>query len=580
MSDAIRWYDQNISIVAPRYESVEAETVHDWLVDMLPDAPALALDVGAGTGRDAAWLASRGLEVVAVEPSGAMRANAERLHPSPSIRWISDSLPGLDHVHRLGLSFDLILLSAVWMHIAPADRARAFRKLVTLLKPGGCIAITLRDGPAGTERGIHAVSQVEIERLARSHGAFVERATQSKDKFGRDAVTWKELAVRLPDDGSGALPLLRHIILSDDKSSTYKLALLRVLCRIADGAAGYARDADDDHIAIPLGLVGLYWVRLFKPLLAEGLPQSPSNRGDEQLGFVKKGFRALGGVSQLDLRVGMCFSGDRSAVLHDALRDACNTITRMPAHYMTYPGGGPVLPVRRIGRVPRPETVRLDNAYLVGFGELLIPRHLWRALQRFDVWIEPALIAEWSRLMHRYAERQNRKISDAKIAKAMTWSEATRDVKIAREQAIRVLESSKVCCVWTGRALSIATLDVDHCFPWAAWPCDDLWNLMPAHRDVNQNQKRDKLPGVELLRSARDRIEEWWDKGYLCAGNSVLAERFFMEVNATLPMIECVYPRLDDVFAALNLQQIRLKHDQQIPVWDPAVADRSRVLRV
>ncbi|MEJ2375423.1 MAG: class I SAM-dependent methyltransferase [Pseudolabrys sp.] len=90
---------------------------------MLPDAPALALDVGAGTGRDAAWLTSRGLEVVAVEPSGAMRANAERLHPSPSIRWISDSLPGLDHVHRLGLSFDLILLSAVWMHIAPADRA-------------------------------------------------------------------------------------------------------------------------------------------------------------------------------------------------------------------------------------------------------------------------------------------------------------------------------------------------------------------------------------------------------------------------------------------------------------------------
>jgi hypothetical protein len=31
--------------------------------------------------------------------------------------------------------------------------------------------------------------------------------------------------VRLPDDGSGALPLLRHIILNDDKSSTYKLAL-------------------------------------------------------------------------------------------------------------------------------------------------------------------------------------------------------------------------------------------------------------------------------------------------------------------------------------------------------------------
>ena len=91
MSDAIRWYDQNVSDVSRRYESVAAETVHGWLVDLLPIAPALVLDVGAGTGRDAAWLASRGLEVVAVEPSGAMRTEAQRLHPSPSIRWISDS---------------------------------------------------------------------------------------------------------------------------------------------------------------------------------------------------------------------------------------------------------------------------------------------------------------------------------------------------------------------------------------------------------------------------------------------------------------------------------------------------------
>ena len=73
---AIRWYDQNVSDVSRRYESVPAETVHGWLVDLLPSAPALVLDVGAGTGRDAAWLASRGLEVTAVEPSGAMRTTA------------------------------------------------------------------------------------------------------------------------------------------------------------------------------------------------------------------------------------------------------------------------------------------------------------------------------------------------------------------------------------------------------------------------------------------------------------------------------------------------------------------------
>ena len=102
MSDAIRWYDANAEDVSRRYESVAAEIVHGWLVDLLPSAPALVLDVGAGTGRDAAWLASHGLEVVAVEPSGPMLAEAQRLHRSPSIRWISDSLPGLDKLFRLG----------------------------------------------------------------------------------------------------------------------------------------------------------------------------------------------------------------------------------------------------------------------------------------------------------------------------------------------------------------------------------------------------------------------------------------------------------------------------------------------
>jgi len=51
MPDAIRWYDQNVSDVSRRYESVAAETIHSWLIDLLPSAPALVLDVGAGTGR-------------------------------------------------------------------------------------------------------------------------------------------------------------------------------------------------------------------------------------------------------------------------------------------------------------------------------------------------------------------------------------------------------------------------------------------------------------------------------------------------------------------------------------------------
>lgn len=567
MSEATRWYDAHAADVSRRYESVAAESVHAWLVDLLPNPPAMVLDVGAGSGRDAAWLASRGLDVVAVEPSAAMRSEGQRLHRSPRIRWIDDCLPGLDKVLRLGLSFDVILLSAVWMHVPPQDRVRAFRKLVTLLKPGGAIALTLRHGPAEPARAIYTVSQAEVERLAREHGAFVERASRSKDGLGRDEVGWTEIAIRLPDDGSGALPLLRHIILNDDKASTYKLALLRVLCRIADGAAGYARGVDEGRVAVPLGLVALYWIRLFKPLLAASLPQHPTNIGDENLGFVKEGFRGLKTMSHLDLRIGTLFGGEQSVFLHAALRDACYTITRMPATYMTYPNGAAVLPVNRIGRVPRLGSIRLEEAYLSSFGEMRVPRHLWRALQRFDVWIEPALVAEWSRLIKFYAERQGRRIEEGAIASAMTWSEPSRDVRTAREQALRLIEAKPIYCVWSGQRLSAATLDIDHCIPWAAWPCDDLWNLLPAHRHVNQSQKRDRLPSVALLRSAQDRISGWWREGYLQSDNLMLAERFMIEAKASLPMLDYQNPHLEDVFSALSVQQLRLKQDQQVPIW-------------
>ena len=234
MTERDGWYETHAAEAAARYESVAAEQINSWLLDLLPTRRAVVLDVGAGSGRDTAWLTSLGHEVIATDPSAAMRAQARRWHPKLGVQYLPDGLPELTKTFRAGISFDFILVNAVWMHVPPADRKRAFRKLVTLLKPGGVIAFTLRE-PIVSGRDMHPVSGAEIEELARQHGAFVERRSDGADLLGRTPLRWEQVAVRVPDDGTGALPLLRHIILNDDKSSTYKLALLRVLCRIADG---------------------------------------------------------------------------------------------------------------------------------------------------------------------------------------------------------------------------------------------------------------------------------------------------------------------------------------------------------
>ena len=592
------WYETHAAEAVARYESVAAEQINSWLLDLLPKRRACVLDVGAGSGRDSAWLTSLGHDVIATDPSAAMRAQARRWHPGLGVQYLPDRLPELARTIRTGISFDFILVNAVWMHVAPADRKRAFRKLVTLLEPGGVIAFTLRE-PIDSARDMYPVSGAEIEDLARQHGAFVERRSDGSDFLGRTPIRWEQVAVRVPDDGTGALPLLRHIILNDDKSSTYKLALLRVLCRIADGAAGWAADRpgdETDHVVLPFGLVALYWIRLFKPLLIgdRSLPQSPENRGLARLSFVKpNGFVRLMSVPDVDLRVGMRVADDRGRFLHSALRDARNTITDMPARHLTHRDGAPIFPVERGQPGRAPVGGRLDAPYLWSFGEFSVPRHLWRAFQRYNVWIEPALVTEWMRLMHQYADTQERKLDETAIGQAMAWSEPGRVARISRDRAEKLVEEGSLRCVWSDRRLTRDNLDIDHCFPWSSWPCSDLWNLVPASRTVNQNEKGGQLPADLVLRRAKDRIIEWWDAGYVRTDNRRLTEQFTLEASATLPTFDLptsnledattgarLHRLLEDVFSAVSLQRLRLSNDQQIPEWQgPAAWRRTSASR-
>ncbi|MDE0715320.1 MAG: SAM-dependent methyltransferase, partial [Gammaproteobacteria bacterium] len=135
-----------------------------------------------------------------------------------------------------------------------------------------------------------------------------------------------------------------------------------------------------------------------------------------------------------------------------------------------------------------------------------------------------------------------------------------------RTRALKLSTEKKLYCVWSGEALNHRYLDVDHCLPWAVWPCGDLWNLMPAHRKVNQKQKGARLPSDRLLRSAQDRVLDWWGSAYL-EDASAVSDRFWLEANASLPGTISDQGTLDDIFDAVCLQRMRLRHDQQVPEW-------------
>ena len=559
------FYSKNASKFIKEYESIDPEKIHATWLPYLTKASALILDVGAGSGRDAAWLAGAGHEVVAVEPSDRLREEAKHLHPIPSIQWINDTLPKLKKVRNLGYTFDLILLSAVWIHVHPKDREVALRNLSGLLKPGGHLVISLRHGPSPDERAMYPGSFEEIKNLS-SHFLFeVVSHQESRDELRRSEVSWSTVVLRLTDDGTASLPLLRHIIINDSKSSTYKLALLRILLRIADGSQGVVMERDENFVTIPFGLVAFYWVKAFKkPVLELGIRQQPSNA---KLSFDKDSFKALAEISPFDLKIGARFEGDLAENLTIAIREARNTIKGMPAFFITYPNSDDQVFPCKSKTVRARRAISLDMDLFRSFGTFKIPTPLWDSMSQHSCWIEPAILKEWASLMVSYEKKIGVKRTIDEYLGALAWLDADRDTRIVRRIVDNIQAAGKKAyCVWTGKRLSDA-YEIDHCFPFKYWANNDLWNLVPSSRKAN-NEKRDRLPSAMILEKSKDLIINWWESAYR---SSFLEEQFLTEATTALPFLtgrESDFLRSEAVFKGVQRQRIRLKSTQQIAEWD------------
>ena len=200
-------YAEQADVLVPRYEALDFLRKHGAVAHLLPAAPGNVLDVGAGTGADAAWFANAGYRVLAVEPTDKFRSCGSELHPSPSIDWLNDSLPLLDGVLHRNDRFDIIMVTAVWMHLDEAEREAAMPRLALLLKSEGVLVLALRHGPVPIGRMMFAVSAEETIALARACGLAValNARTPSLQPANIEAdVTWSRIVFKVATGGQPA----------------------------------------------------------------------------------------------------------------------------------------------------------------------------------------------------------------------------------------------------------------------------------------------------------------------------------------------------------------------------------------
>ncbi|TWA85468.1 methyltransferase family protein [Azospirillum brasilense] len=188
-------YGENATALTEQYESVAFADVHRDVLHLFPSRPSRVLDIGAGTGRDAAALSRLGHDVTAVEPTPELRSAGMRIHAATPIHWLDDSLPELTVLRGDGGRYDVVLLTAVWMHLDEAQRAIAMPHIASLLNPNGRVVMSLRHGPVPAGRTMYDVSAAETIALAASVGLRCIHRNDREDMLGRGDVSWSFLGL-------------------------------------------------------------------------------------------------------------------------------------------------------------------------------------------------------------------------------------------------------------------------------------------------------------------------------------------------------------------------------------------------
>ncbi len=568
MSKTVDIYHQGAALFAAQYDALSFEQVHACWQPYWPKEQ-LVLDIGAGSGRDALWLAQQSCQVIAVEPAadllrlGQLKTDAYAVQETQqNVQWLQDSLPELKACYQLNLQFNTILLSAVWMHILPSERERAFRKITNLLSPGGRFVLSLRFGDFSDERAAYPVSVDEIAALARQFGLVLRFVSDiTADAGGRAGVEWQTLVLELPDDGSGSLSKVRHIVVNDNKSSTYKLALLRTLVRIADAHPGAVLDKQDGTVAISLGLVALYWIRLFKRLVDSDIQQNSDPA--KGLGFVRdNGWGLLRHLTADDFAIGNLYTGQEATAFQQLMTDTLSTIKAGPVTYIWQGQKDNQLFSMQRSKTKRQSAVLVDKTFLDSYGSFVLSEEMWNCFRQYGCWIEPLLIQQWIAEMQKYELNAQRQISLDIYHNQLRWLDRQHDTGMVRKKVETLKQKgAAVCSVWSGDPLY--SYDIDHCVPFSYWPNNDLWNLLPASALENRS-KRDRLPSQARLNKSEALIKDWWQQAWQTDHEQ---QRFFIEAGLSLPNISSGCRDFDEVFHALQFQVIGVKQRLQVAEW-------------
>lgn len=323
---------------------------------------------------------------------------------------------------------------------------------------------------------------------------------------------------------------INNIVERDSADATYKYALLRGVIEVCQ-QYGHLRqdDIESNRVWFPLGLLVEKWILYYYPIFAAPafIPQKNGERPDTEPGkkvAFRKYFTPIidfyqdrGGFSVFynDYSRGL-IPGEIQPAFRKLAVEIRNTIVNYPMKHLGFSQSKRHYSIisnpKPLPRLPSHGTI--DRGYLIEHGgSFSIASDLSTIFEYFGSFIsgDECILKKWAAFTAS-ADKTKTITEEAMLFLLGTTPTTERALADARAIYSSVIDrEASIRCAWSGKAISSSgAMHVDHLLPFSIWKNNDLWNLLPATGSVN-NQKRDRIPDSQFLRSRKEPIIGYWD---------------------------------------------------------------------
>jgi len=201
MSNTLSYYERNAKSLSQRYESANVDNIHSLLLDTFSPKSYL-LEIGCGSGRDASFMYKSSYDILALDGSVEMIAEAKRCHPELEGRMEVVRIP--DQLCFKPSSFDGIYSIATLMHLDKYAINHTIEKIELILKPGGKFLFSVSiqrddvDKHGKDEKGRYFTDMSEFEwvKCCENYGLQLEHSEITGDGLDRSGIVWLTCIMR------------------------------------------------------------------------------------------------------------------------------------------------------------------------------------------------------------------------------------------------------------------------------------------------------------------------------------------------------------------------------------------------